>query len=326
LIGSLLPAIVETHGGPEALFVRGRPARRDVKSPRLLCRIHGLQPQKQLGQNFLADAATAEKIVERSGLHPEDTVVEIGPGLGALTFPLSRAVQTVIAVEKDPALARVLEKELLDTGTANVRIVHADVLEIELPALAREAGHPLTVMGNLPYGISSQVLIRLIAARRQVPRAVLMFQKELAARLRAAPGGRDYGRITVMLRYCADLRRLATVRAAHFFPIPKVDSEVLDIRFHPQTLYPPHDEERLFRLIAASFGQRRKTLKNSLCASDLGVSAEAVVQALRQAGIDPARRAETLSAAEFVALEISLHGLARVHAGNAVTRTLPDAP
>jgi 16S rRNA (adenine1518-N6/adenine1519-N6)-dimethyltransferase len=316
LIGSPFPAIFETFGGPEALLVRGRSARHELKSPRLLCRIHGLQPQKQLGQNFLADAATAQTIVERSGLRPQDTVVEIGPGLGALTFPLSQAVQTVIAIEKDAALARVLEKELLDTGTANVRVVQADVLEIELPALAREAGQPLTVIGNLPYNISSQVLIQLIAARRQVPRAVLMFQKELSARLRAAPGGRDYGRITVLLRYCADIRRLATVRAAHFFPTPKVDSEVLDIRFRPQALYPPHDEERLFRLIAASFGQRRKTLKNALCASDLRVSAAAAARALRQAGIDPARRAETLSAAEFVALEISLRGLARDPAGD----------
>jgi 16S rRNA (adenine1518-N6/adenine1519-N6)-dimethyltransferase len=281
-----------------------------VKSPQRLCRTHGLHPQKRLGQSFLADAGTAQAIVERSGVGPDDTVVEIGPGLGALTLPLARAVRRVIAIEKDAALVQVLGAELLDAGILNVRVIHADVLATDLAALARDTGRPLTVFGNLPYNISSQVLIQLIAARRLLPRAVLMFQKELSARLRAAPGGRDYGRITAMLRYCAAIRRLAAVGAPHFFPVPKVDSEVLEIAFRPQLPYPEHDEERLFRLIAAGFGQRRKTLKNALCASELQIRPDTAERALRQAGIDPVRRAETLSPEEFVALEISLYGMA----------------
>jgi 16S rRNA (adenine1518-N6/adenine1519-N6)-dimethyltransferase len=282
----------------------------ELKSPQFLGQIHDWHPQKRLGQNFLVDPATAEMIVDRADLRAEDIVVEIGPGLGALTLPLARRGHTVIAIEKDRTLARVLREELLEAGAANVQVVEADVLEVDLSELSRDAGRPLTVVGNLPYNISSQILVQLIAARQQLPRAVLMFQKELAVRLRAAPGSKDYGRITAMLRYCSVIRRLATVAATRFFPKPKVTSEVVEIRFHPRAAYPAHDESRLFRLIAAAFGQRRKTLKNALSASMLDIRPEVAVRALVHAGIDPARRAETLSPEEFVALEISLHGIA----------------
>ena len=281
-----------------------------MRSPQLLCKIHDLRPQKQLGQNFLVDPATAQLIVDRSEVQPNDIVVEIGPGLGALTLPLSRSVRTVIAIEKDRTLARILREELVSAEATNVKVIEADVLDIDLVGLSHETGRSITVFGNLPYNISSQIVIRLIAARRQIPRAVLMFQKELAVRLRAAPGGRDYGRITAMLLYCAVIRRLAVVTAAQFFPTPQVDSEVLEIGFRPLTTYPTHDEDRLFRLIAAAFGQRRKTLKNALSASGLSVRPQVIVRALTHAGIDPARRAETLSPEEFVALEVSLRGIA----------------
>jgi 16S rRNA (adenine1518-N6/adenine1519-N6)-dimethyltransferase len=280
-----------------------------MRSPQLLLKIHHLHPQKQHGQNFLADPATVQMIVARAHLQPEDIVLEIGPGLGALTLPLARAVQTVIAVEKDRHLAQILRTELRTAGMENVQLISADVLQVDLSALARDAGRPLTVVGNLPYNISSQIVIQLIHARRAVARAVLMFQKELAVRLRAAPGGRNYGRITAMLQYCAAIRSLAVVTPRRFFPSPRVDSELLEICFHEENAYPPHDEKRLFRVIAAAFGQRRKTLKNALSAG-LRIRPETSDQALAQAGIDPARRAETLCPAEFVALEISLQRLA----------------
>ena len=279
-----------------------------MRSPQLLLKIHDLRPQKQRGQNFLVDPATAQMIVDRAHVQPEDIVVEIGPGLGALTLPLARAARTIIAIEKDRNLAKILGEELHTAGIDNVQVIAADVLQVDLAALARDAGRPITVVGNLPYNISSQIVIQLIPARREVPRAVLMFQKELAARLRAAPGGRDYGRITAMLQYCAAIRSLAVVPAKRFFPSPRVDSEVLEICFHEATSYPPHDEDRLFRLIAAAFGQRRKTLKNAL-SSGLQIRTETAGQALVQAGIDPVRRAETLSPEEFVLLEISLQHL-----------------
>jgi len=280
-----------------------------MRSPQLLLKIHDLRPQKQRGQNFLVDPATAQMIVDRAHVQPEDIVVEIGPGLGALTLPLARAAQAIIAIEKDRNLAKILGEELHTAGIDNVQVIAADVLQVDLAALARNAGRPLTVFGNLPYNISSQIVIQLIQARRVVPRAVLTFQKELAARLRAAPGGKEYGRITAMLQYCAAIRSLAVLTAKRFFPSPRVDSEVLEICFHPATSYPPHDEDRLFRLIAAAFGQRRKTLKNAL-SSGLQIRPATAGQALAQAGIDPARRAETLSPEEFVVLEISLQRLA----------------
>jgi 16S rRNA (adenine1518-N6/adenine1519-N6)-dimethyltransferase len=259
-----------------------------------------------LGQNFLADPAIAQAIIDRAGVRPDDIIVEIGPGLGALTIPLARAARSVIAIEKDRRLAGILREEITVAGIVNVEVMEADALDIDLAGLAPEADRPLTVFGNLPYNISSQIVIQLIAARQRIPRAVLMFQKELAARLKAAPGSRDYGRITAMLRYCAEIRRLAVVGPSRFFPTPKIDSEVLEIRFRPPPPDPVHDEGRLFQLIAAAFGQRRKTLKNALSASGMPLRPQAIVLALVQAGIDPARRAETLSPDEFIALEISL--------------------
>ena len=133
-----------------------------------------------------------------------------------------------------------------------------------------------------------------------------MFQKELAQRIAAQPGGRDYGRITAMLRYCADTRILADIKSAVFYPSPKVDSTVIETRFKSTTMYGPHDEAMLFAVMKAAFGNRRKTLKNALAASGLGIDARSALEALQSAGIDPSRRAETLKPAEFVSLEISL--------------------
>jgi 16S rRNA (adenine1518-N6/adenine1519-N6)-dimethyltransferase len=259
-----------------------------------------------MGQNFLSQPSVAEMIVARAGVSPEEVVLEIGAGLGALTIPLARAARSVTAIERDRNLVPLLRAELLAAGIQNVTIIETDALALDLPELARGAGRPLTVFGNLPYNISSQIVIKLIESRLQICRAVLMFQKELAQRLSAGPGGRDYGRITAMLTYCASVRHLTAVNAHNFFPPPKVDSEVLEISFTAPRPYPPHDEAHLFRLIAAAFGKRRKTLKNALSASGLNLPPAAAAAALVRAGIDPTRRAETLSPEEFVALEISL--------------------
>jgi 16S rRNA (adenine1518-N6/adenine1519-N6)-dimethyltransferase len=280
-----------------------------MTSPRTLLFAHDLRPRKQWGQNFLVHPATARMIVERAHVAPEDRVLEIGPGLGALTVPLAQAAGTVVAVEKDRNLVPVLRRALQAEGLSNVAVHEADILESDLAAIARDAGGPLTVVGNLPYNISSQVVVRLIEARRDVARAVLMFQRELAARLTAAPGGKDYGRITAMLSYCASVRRLASVGAHAFYPAPQVDSEVVEIRFEPDRPWPPHDERHLFRVIAAAFGKRRKTLRNALATGGLGMAATAAEEALHRSGIDPRRRAETLSPAEFVRLEINLRAL-----------------
>jgi 16S rRNA (adenine1518-N6/adenine1519-N6)-dimethyltransferase len=261
-----------------------------------------LQAKKQLGQNFLSDPSTAEMIVSRAGISPSDTVLEIGPGLGALTFPLAECAGHVIAVEKDPQIAGMLKSMIDGKQLSHVTIIENDILKVNVMDIADQAGRPLVVMGNLPYNISSQVLIQLIQSRKAVSRAILMFQKELAERITSEPGVKDYGRITVMLKYCADVGTIATVKSHLFFPKPKVDSAVVEIRFKTILTCPADDEVFLSRVIQASFGKRRKTLKNALSSSNLKISGQLAEEALICASIVPSRRAETLSIAEFVAL------------------------
>ena len=232
--------------------------------------------------------------------------MEIGAGLGALTIGLARAAKKVYAVEKDSRLAELLKTQLLLKRISNCEIITSDILQMDLHAVADQAGRRITVFGNLPYGISSQILVKLIDSRDVVERAILMFQKELAQRITAHPGEKNYGRITAMLRYCATIHTLANVGASSFYPSPKVDSSVVAIRFG--SAVPPGlcDEAMLFAVIKAAFGNRRKTLKNSLAASGLDIDAATALAALRDAEIDPSRRAETLTPAEFVSLQISL--------------------
>jgi len=273
-----------------------------MTSPRTLLSRMDIQAKKQLGQNFLSDPSTAEMIVSRSGINPSDTVLEIGPGLGALTFPLAECARQIIAVEKDPQIAGMLKSMVEGNQLSHVTIIENDILKVNMTDIADQAGQPLVVMGNLPYNISSQVLIQLIQSRKAVSRAILMFQKELAERITSEPGVKDYGRITVMLKYCADVSTIATVKSHMFFPKPKVDSAVVEVRFKTVLPFPADDEIFLSRVIQASFGKRRKTLKNALSSSNLRISGQLAEEALTCASIAPSRRAETLSIAEFVAL------------------------
>jgi len=277
-----------------------------MTTPRTLLAAWNLRPKKNMGQNFLSDPSTAETIISRTHLSSEDVVLEIGAGLGALTTVLARVVKKVYAVEKDRQLIDLLKTELLANRISNCEIISRNILQMDLHTISDTIGKKITVIGNLPYGISSQILIKLIQSRNAIERTVLMFQKELAQRLTAQPGGRDYGRITAMLRYCADIGILANIKASVFYPPPKVDSTVIEARFKSTVMYGPHDEAMLFAVIKAAFGNRRKTLKNALAASGLGIDAQTALEALKSAGIDPARRAETLKPAEFVSLEISL--------------------
>lgn len=277
-----------------------------MTSPKTLLKAWNLKPKKSMGQNFLADPSIAEIIVSRASLSPGEVVLEIGAGLGALTTVLAGSVKMVYAVEKDPRLVELLRTELLLKRISNCEIILNDILNMDLQAIAERAGEKITILGNLPYGISSQILVKLIESKSVIGRAILMFQKELAERITAHPGGRDYGRITAMLRYCADIRTLANIRATAFYPPPKVDSSVIAIRFRPAAMPALHDESMLFAVIKAAFGNRRKNLKNALAASGLGINSHTALKALNDAEIDPSRRAETLTPDEFIALEISL--------------------
>ena len=277
-----------------------------MTSPRILLAAHNIRPKKQMGQNFIVDPGFTEKIVKLAEILPEDIILEIGAGLGALTIPLARRAQKVFAVEKDRQIIPILNLEILVSGLTNISIIEKDILSVDVKALVEDMGRKIVVMGNLPYNISSQILVQLVRSREGISRAVLMFQKELAQRITAETGCKDYGRLTVMLRYCSDIKKLFNAKASLFFPKPKVDSQILEVKFKKKIEHEATDEQFLFKVIKSGFGNRRKTLKNALSASDLNIDSNTATMVLEKSGIDPIRRAETLTVEEFVRLSNTL--------------------
>jgi 16S rRNA (adenine1518-N6/adenine1519-N6)-dimethyltransferase len=278
-----------------------------MQSPKQQLIEAGILAKKQLGQNFLNTSKISEMIVDRSGVGENDVLVEIGAGLGALTLPLSRRVKKVYAIETDARLIPLLQENIDRFARANVSIVHADIMSVDLVRLAGEAGAVLHVFGNLPYNISSQVLIKLMNERRAVKQGVVMLQKELVTRILADHGSRDYGRLSVMMQYAAAISELAEIKAVHFFPAPKVDSAVISIQFYDRLPYPAENEPLFQRVVKAAFGQRRKTLRNALAGGGIGLAPQDAETVLKGAGIDPMRRAESLNVEEFVRLSNFIH-------------------
>lgn len=273
-----------------------------MTAPQTLLKAWNLRARKELGQNFLKDPNLVERIVTLAGIGPDDAVLEIGAGLGAMTVFLGRRAGQVVAVEKDGHLVPLLKAELLACGLDHVQVLEQDILKLDITKLAGDIGRQLMVMGNLPYNISSQVLVKLIQARDVIKGAALMFQTELAERLCAGPGTKTYGRLSVLLQYCADLTVLREVRPEMFYPKPKVGSTVLGIAFKSVIDPEVSDEKLLIRVVQAAFGQRRKTLRNALSGSLLSLSTQDAQAVLESAGIDARRRAETLAVEEFVRL------------------------
>jgi 16S rRNA (adenine1518-N6/adenine1519-N6)-dimethyltransferase len=273
-----------------------------MTSPRALLTAWDIQAKKQLGQNFLKDPNVARSIVGHAAIDAADVVLEIGPGLGAITVPAAKAARKLIAIDKDGRIIGLLRTELLAAGIDNVEIREADILKTNLTAVHADYGRKMVVMGNLPYNISSQVVVQLIHARSRVDRAVLMLQKEMAQRICADPGSKAYGRLSVMLGYCSQTRVLMQVNAAQFFPAPKVDSTVIGIQFMDPPPFLADDEAFLFRVIKTAFGKRRKTLRNALSQSDLDLTPARCERLLAGADIDPMLRAERLSVRNFVDL------------------------
>jgi 16S rRNA (adenine1518-N6/adenine1519-N6)-dimethyltransferase len=274
-----------------------------MTSPISLLKAWQIRPRKSMGQHFIKDPHVASTIVGRGGFHGCDFILEIGAGLGALTVPMARKARHVVAVEPDTEIAALLANELLAAGVSNVTIIKKDILCCDIKRLTHGAAsdRPVKVVGNLPYHISSQVLIYLISGRENIDSAVLTFQKELAERLLAKPGTKIYGRLSVLVQYCAKIETILQVTASSFYPQPKVDSTVVRITFGSPP-FPAADEGLLVELVRSAFAKRRKTLKNALVKSNLGFDEGQVLGALRATGIDPARRAETLSVSNFVAL------------------------
>ena len=278
-----------------------------MTSPSILMKTWNLRAKKEMGQNFLADRGTADKIVARSGITAGDVVLEIGAGLGSLTLPIARAARKVYAIEKDSALLPPLNNELLTSGADNVLLINDNILSLDLASIARTEQQSLVVMGNIPYNISSQIFVQLMLARHHLKRAALMFQKELALRVMATPGSKAYGRLAVMAGYCSTVKVITEVKAACFFPKPKVDSLVIGISFKDHAEPSSTDESFLFKVVKASFSKRRKTLKNALSGPVLQLDAATAAGELVAAGIDPIRRAETLTVEEFVCLANRLY-------------------
>lgn len=271
-----------------------------MKSPRTLLRAHDITPKKSLGQNFLCDPQASEMIIRRCGLTPADTVLEIGSGTGALTIPAARAAARIHAIETDERLIELLDNAVAENRLDNVTIHHKNVMDLDIPAMAKGAGGRLIVIGNLPYYLSSQILIRLVDTRAYIHRAILMFQQEVARRVTALPGTGEYGRLSVIMGYCAAVTTVARLKPDLFYPRPQVHSQVIEIEFKNIPATGGCDEALLFDIIKHAFGKRRKTLKNALSSGMPGPCAPSWMDILGDAGVDPGVRAETLTPEDFI--------------------------
>lgn len=266
-----------------------------------LARRHGFHFSKGLGQNFLINPTVCPRIAELGNARPGFGVLEIGTGFGVLTAELAKRADKVVAVEIDQRLLPVLEETLADFD--NVKIVPGDIMKIDVAALLRQefGGLPVAVCANLPYYITSPILMMLLESRLPLTSITVMVQREAAQRLCAQVGTREAGAITVGVHYYGEARQLFPVSRGSFMPAPNVDSAVIRIDLHENPHPEGLDEGFFFRMVKAGFSQRRKTLANSL-ASLLGIPKQAVYAALEQAGLAPAARIEQLTMEQLFAL------------------------
>jgi 16S rRNA (adenine1518-N6/adenine1519-N6)-dimethyltransferase len=270
---------------------------------RVLLERYGLRAKKQFGQNFLISERALRAIADATVTSDEDWIVEVGAGLGTLTARLVELTTAgkVIALESDPDMIRVLRAEL---GTVdNLEIEQVDALRYDLKSAGKWAGGMITVCGNLPYHIASQLIFRVLDAREYVRRAVFMLQKEMADRIMASPGTKEYGALGVMVRTYADASTVVKVPAGSFVPPPKIDSTVLRLVPLAEPRAKITDHAHYSKVVHAAFGQRRKTLRNALRAV---FPDEAVDRALAETTLDGQRRGETLDLAEFARLAEAL--------------------
>lgn len=259
------------------------------------CALHeyNIRPSKRFGQNFLIDKNIQKKIIVSARIENEDVVFEIGPGLGALTSGLCKVAKKVIAIEKDRRLHEFL---LQSSSFEKLELMQGDVLKHDFGKYSK-----IKVMGNLPYYISSPILIHLLKNRSFISSIFITVQREFAERLVAKPGTRDYSSISCFTQFYAEPKILFKIKKTAFYPAPKVDSCFLKVAIRNQGLYLT-DEEKLFKIVRSSFEKRRKTILNSLAASGDFGSKQELSERLSEAGISPDRRPETISLEEFVKL------------------------
>ncbi len=263
-----------------------------------LIKEHEFSFKKRFGQNFLIDEHVLNKIISGAEINKDDTVLEIGPGIGTLTQALCEAAGEVIAVEIDRDLIPILEKTL--DSFKNVRIINEDILKLDLNEISQK---PLKVVANLPYYITTPIIMGLFESGAPIESITVMVQKEVADRMKAIPGGKDYGALSLAVQYYAEAKIIANVPQNCFIPRPNVGSAVIRLKAHKNPPVEVGDKEYMFSLIKAAFLQRRKTLSNALKnESSLGLSRDEVVNALKKMGLPEDVRGERLSLEEFAGL------------------------
>ncbi|MFD2758226.1 16S rRNA (adenine(1518)-N(6)/adenine(1519)-N(6))-dimethyltransferase RsmA [Gulosibacter faecalis] len=256
-----------------------------------------LQPTKKLGQNFVHDHGTVRRIVATAGVEAGEHVVEVGPGLGSLTLALLEAGARVTAIEIDPRLAEQLPRTVAELAPgAELEVVESDALRVE-----SVAGEPIALVANLPYNVSVPVLLHLLERVPSLRRGVLMVQREVGERIAAGPGSKVYGAPSVKAAWYGEWRTAGLVGRKVFWPVPNVDSILIEYRAHPEPLGDESLRRRLFELVDAAFGQRRKMLRQAL-APAFGGSSQDASAALERAGLAPTARGEELSAADYLRL------------------------
>ncbi len=260
---------------------------------------HNFKNSKGLGQNFLVDKDIIDEIVKGSGVSKEDLVIEIGPGLGVLTAELAQRAGKVVAIEIDKRLLKILEnlKSIYD----NIDIINEDVLKLDLNRIIKDAGYSKAkIVGNLPYYITTPIIMHILESDVSAESITVMMQKEVADRIRADAGSRTYAAISVTVQYRCKIEKVIEVSKESFSPMPKVDSTVLNLfpRSEPEVYI--ENEDMFFACIKSAFGQRRKTIQNSL--GNMGFEKARITEVLEYLNIDVRRRAETLSVKDFAAL------------------------
>lgn len=264
---------------------------------------YGFAFQKKYGQNFLIDSGIVEKIVRESGVTKDDFVLEIGPGIGTMTQLLCESAREVAAVEIDTKLIPILNETL--AGYDNVTVINEDILKVDINRLAMEknAGRPIKVVANLPYYITTPIIMGLFESHVPIDSITVMVQKEVADRMQTGPGSKDYGALSLAVQYYANPKIVLNVPPECFMPRPNVGSAVIRLIKHDTNPVEVKDEGLMFKIIRASFNQRRKTLVNSLKNSpELHFSKEDIEKAIEEMGKNPSVRGETLTLQEFAGL------------------------
>ena len=259
--------------------------------------------QKKFGQNFLIDGHVLDKIIAGAGVTKDDMVLEIGPGIGTMTQYLAEAAGKVVAVEIDRNLLPILQETLADYD--NVKVIHADVLSLDLEKLVQEenGGRPIKVVANLPYYITTPIIMALFEQHVPLANVTVMVQKEVAARMKSDPGSKDYGALSLAVQYYAEPYIVANVPCNCFMPRPNVDSAVIRLTRYEEPPVQVKDEKMLFKIIRASFNQRRKTLQNGLNnSSELNFTKDQIAAAIAEAGFSPSVRGEALTLEQFAKL------------------------